>query len=183
MISSVGRCVNEYGCKITLCMNEEKRLEIWFVIRFESFLLFVFQGLPGDTVFSVSSHFNGNNTSSVEKGQIDHHPTICSSNVRSSSATLVPREVSVTCKQMMAQCVCCVWKRKATKRVSFPAVADWICKTKHFPCVSYDFSCMYLASGRKCIAPSSLTHSGNQFLTTKHILVSKLRLIILHLYL
>ncbi|XP_056282508.1 oxidation resistance protein 1 isoform X3 [Pseudoliparis swirei] len=53
------------------------------------------RGLPGDTVFSVSSHFNGNNTSSVEKGQIDHHPTICSSNVRSSSATLVPRELVV----------------------------------------------------------------------------------------
>ncbi|XP_034418471.1 nuclear receptor coactivator 7 isoform X2 [Cyclopterus lumpus] len=50
------------------------------------------RGLPGDTVFSVSSQFNSNNTSSVEEGKIGHHPSICTSNEPSSSATLVPRE-------------------------------------------------------------------------------------------
>ncbi|TNN55324.1 Oxidation resistance protein 1 [Liparis tanakae] len=56
------------------------------------------RGLPGDTVFSVSSHFTSNDTSSVEEGQIDHQPTICTSNVPSSSATLVPREQLVVPK-------------------------------------------------------------------------------------
>ncbi|XP_068436274.1 oxidation resistance protein 1 isoform X3 [Clinocottus analis] len=52
-------------------------------------------GLSGDTVFHISSQFNSNNTSSTEEGKIGHHPTICTSNVPSSSATLVPRELVV----------------------------------------------------------------------------------------
>ncbi|XP_054469550.1 nuclear receptor coactivator 7 isoform X2 [Anoplopoma fimbria] len=52
-------------------------------------------GLPGDSVFSVSSQFNGNGTSSAEEGKMGHRPPICTSNVPSSSATLVPRELVV----------------------------------------------------------------------------------------
>ncbi|XP_037342362.2 oxidation resistance protein 1 isoform X2 [Pungitius pungitius] len=44
-------------------------------------------GLSGDTVFSVSSHFNSHGPSSAEDGDIGHRP--------SSSATRVPRELVV----------------------------------------------------------------------------------------
>ncbi|KAG7224178.1 hypothetical protein INR49_019913 [Caranx melampygus] len=47
------------------------------------------RGLPGDTVFSVSSQFNGNSTSSGEESKMSHRT---SSNVSSSSASLIPRE-------------------------------------------------------------------------------------------
>ncbi|KAM6917043.1 oxidation resistance protein 1 isoform 2-T2 [Lycodopsis pacificus] len=53
------------------------------------------RGLPGDTVFSVSSQFNSNGTSSVEEGKIGHRPAVCTSDLPSSSATLVPRELVV----------------------------------------------------------------------------------------
>ncbi|XP_031137895.1 nuclear receptor coactivator 7 isoform X3 [Sander lucioperca] len=49
------------------------------------------RGLPGDMVFSVSSQFNSNCTSS-EEGKMGRGPSICSSNLPSSSATLIPRE-------------------------------------------------------------------------------------------
>ncbi|XP_031703698.1 nuclear receptor coactivator 7 isoform X1 [Anarrhichthys ocellatus] len=56
------------------------------------------RGLPGDTVFSVSSQFNSNGTSSVEEGKIGHRPSVCTSDLPSSSATLVPREQLVVPK-------------------------------------------------------------------------------------
>ncbi|KAL3049297.1 hypothetical protein OYC64_008707 [Pagothenia borchgrevinki] len=48
------------------------------------------RGLPGDTVFSISSQFNCKKSSSAEEGKIDK-----SSNVPSSSATLITRELVV----------------------------------------------------------------------------------------
>ncbi|XP_034715130.1 nuclear receptor coactivator 7 isoform X2 [Etheostoma cragini] len=51
------------------------------------------RGLPGDTVFSVSSQFIG--TTTAEDGKMAHRPSICSSNLPSSSATLIPRELFV----------------------------------------------------------------------------------------
>ncbi|XP_022605959.1 oxidation resistance protein 1-like isoform X2 [Seriola dumerili] len=53
------------------------------------------RGLPGDTVFSVSSQFNSNGTSSAEESKMGHHPSHTPSNVPSSSASLIPRELVV----------------------------------------------------------------------------------------
>ncbi|XP_078132938.1 oxidation resistance protein 1 isoform X2 [Sander vitreus] len=53
------------------------------------------RGLPEDMVFSVSSQFNSNCTSSAEEGKMGRGPSICSSNLPSSSATLIPRELVV----------------------------------------------------------------------------------------
>ncbi|XP_056249133.1 oxidation resistance protein 1 isoform X2 [Seriola aureovittata] len=53
------------------------------------------RGLPGDTVFSVSSQFNSNSTSSAEESKMGHHPSHTPSNVPSSSASLIPRELVV----------------------------------------------------------------------------------------
>ncbi|XP_068582421.1 oxidation resistance protein 1 isoform X2 [Cebidichthys violaceus] len=53
------------------------------------------RGLPGDMVFSVSSQFNSNGTSSVEDGDTGHRPSSCTSNAPSSSAALVPGELLV----------------------------------------------------------------------------------------
>ncbi|XP_026195590.1 nuclear receptor coactivator 7 isoform X2 [Anabas testudineus] len=49
-------------------------------------------GLPGDTVFSVSSQFSSNSTSSAEGSKMGHNT---SSNVSSPSAFLIPRELAV----------------------------------------------------------------------------------------
>ncbi|XP_056249132.1 oxidation resistance protein 1 isoform X1 [Seriola aureovittata] len=56
------------------------------------------RGLPGDTVFSVSSQFNSNSTSSAEESKMGHHPSHTPSNVPSSSASLIPREQLVVPK-------------------------------------------------------------------------------------
>ncbi|XP_044022753.1 nuclear receptor coactivator 7 isoform X2 [Siniperca chuatsi] len=53
------------------------------------------RGLSGDTVFSVSSQFNSNGTSSAEEGKTGHCPSHSSSNLPFSSATLISREVVV----------------------------------------------------------------------------------------
>ncbi|XP_059208784.1 nuclear receptor coactivator 7 isoform X2 [Centropristis striata] len=53
------------------------------------------RGLPGDTVFSVSSQFNSNGSASTEEGKMAHISSVCSSNLTSSSATLIPRELVV----------------------------------------------------------------------------------------
>nr|XP_020446527.1 nuclear receptor coactivator 7-like isoform X2 [Monopterus albus] len=50
------------------------------------------RGLPGDTVFSISSQFNSHGTSSVEDSKMAHCPSHTSSNVSSSPAVLIPRE-------------------------------------------------------------------------------------------
>ncbi|XP_070776155.1 nuclear receptor coactivator 7 [Enoplosus armatus] len=50
------------------------------------------RGLSGDTVFSISSQFNSNGVSSAEEGKMGHRPSLFSSDVPSSSATLIPRE-------------------------------------------------------------------------------------------
>ncbi|XP_029982541.1 nuclear receptor coactivator 7 isoform X2 [Sphaeramia orbicularis] len=52
-------------------------------------------GLPGDTVFSISSQFHSNGTSSAEEGKMGHCPPQTSLNTSSSSATLIPRELVV----------------------------------------------------------------------------------------
>lgn len=53
------------------------------------------RGLPGDTVFSVSSQFNSNGTYSGEESKMSHRT---SSNASSSSASLIPREQLVVPK-------------------------------------------------------------------------------------
>ncbi|XP_051252276.1 oxidation resistance protein 1 isoform X2 [Dicentrarchus labrax] len=54
------------------------------------------RGLPGDTVFSVSSQFNSIGTSSAEEGKMGHRPSQFSANLPSSSAaTLIPRDLIV----------------------------------------------------------------------------------------
>ncbi|XP_029316323.1 nuclear receptor coactivator 7 isoform X2 [Cottoperca gobio] len=53
------------------------------------------RGLPGDTVFSVSSLFNSTGPSSAEEGKMGDRPAICSSNSTSSSATLITRKLVV----------------------------------------------------------------------------------------
>lgn len=62
----------------------------------------MFQGLPGATVFSVSSQFSSIAASSAEEGKMCHRPSCCSLNLPSSSAALIPREVRVSCKHTMA---------------------------------------------------------------------------------
>ncbi|XP_040916637.1 nuclear receptor coactivator 7 isoform X2 [Toxotes jaculatrix] len=52
-------------------------------------------GLPGDTVFSVSSQFSSNGTSSAEESKMGSRSSHTSSNVFSSSAALIPRELVV----------------------------------------------------------------------------------------
>lgn len=62
--------------------------------------MFVFlptQGLPRDGVFSVSSKFNSN-ASSTEESDAGHQSTLTGTKPSSSSATLIAREVSVNCK-------------------------------------------------------------------------------------
>ncbi|KAI3367670.1 hypothetical protein L3Q82_026501 [Scortum barcoo] len=54
--------------------------------------------LSGDTVFSVSSQFNGNGAPSAEEGKMGHRPSHSSLNVSSSSAALIPREQLVVPK-------------------------------------------------------------------------------------
>ncbi|CAK6956886.1 nuclear receptor coactivator 7 [Scomber scombrus] len=51
------------------------------------------KGLPGDTVFSVSSQFSSNATPLAEEGKVGHCPSQSSSQLSSSSATTVPREL------------------------------------------------------------------------------------------
>ncbi|XP_042243792.1 oxidation resistance protein 1 isoform X2 [Thunnus maccoyii] len=51
------------------------------------------RGLPGDTVFSVSSQFNSGATPLAEEGKVGHRPSHSSSELSSSSATLIPREL------------------------------------------------------------------------------------------
>ncbi|XP_074465813.1 nuclear receptor coactivator 7 isoform X2 [Sebastes fasciatus] len=54
------------------------------------------RGLPGDTVFSVSSQFNSNGPSSAEEGKLGQRPSICSSTLPSlTPATLLSRELVV----------------------------------------------------------------------------------------
>lgn len=66
--------------------------------------MFVFlptQGLPRDGVFSVSSKFNSN-ASSTEESDMGHPSTLTGAKPSLSSASLVAREVSVNCKHMTA---------------------------------------------------------------------------------
>ncbi|KAM9341529.1 oxidation resistance protein 1 [Symphorus nematophorus] len=56
------------------------------------------RGLPGDTVFSVSSQLNSVGASSAEEAKMDHLPSRSSLNLQSSSATLIPREQLVVPK-------------------------------------------------------------------------------------
>ncbi|KAM8737017.1 oxidation resistance protein 1 isoform 2-T2 [Acanthopagrus schlegelii] len=53
------------------------------------------RGLPGDTVFSVSSQFSGVAVSSAEEGKMGHRPSRSSLNLPSSSAALISRELLV----------------------------------------------------------------------------------------
>ncbi|XP_035813870.2 oxidation resistance protein 1 isoform X2 [Amphiprion ocellaris] len=53
------------------------------------------RGLPGDTVFSVSSKFNSNGASSAEESRMGHHSSHTSAQPSSSSASLIPRELVV----------------------------------------------------------------------------------------
>ncbi|XP_069543787.1 nuclear receptor coactivator 7 isoform X2 [Brachyistius frenatus] len=53
------------------------------------------RGLPGDTVFSVSSKFNGNGASSAEKSKMSQRPSHTSTQPFSSSAALIPRELVI----------------------------------------------------------------------------------------
>ncbi|XP_042356265.1 oxidation resistance protein 1 isoform X2 [Plectropomus leopardus] len=51
------------------------------------------RGLPGDTVFSISSRFNSNGTSSADEGKMGQRPSISTS--PSASATLIQKELVV----------------------------------------------------------------------------------------
>lgn len=53
------------------------------------------RGLPGDTVFSVSSKFNSNGASSAEESKMAHRASHTSAQPPSSSASLIPRELVV----------------------------------------------------------------------------------------
>ncbi|XP_027130604.1 oxidation resistance protein 1 isoform X2 [Larimichthys crocea] len=53
------------------------------------------RGLPGDTVFSVSSQYNSIGASSGEEGKMSHCPSRSSSNLPALSAALIPRELVV----------------------------------------------------------------------------------------
>ncbi|XP_018519061.1 oxidation resistance protein 1 isoform X1 [Lates calcarifer] len=55
-------------------------------------------GLPGDTVFSVSSQFSSNGPPSAEESRMGQCPSSNSSNLFSSSAALIPREQLVVPK-------------------------------------------------------------------------------------
>lgn len=56
---------------------------------------FVFQGLQGDTVFTVTSQFNGTASSSLEEGKMGHHIPHLSSHLSSSGGDVVPRKVLI----------------------------------------------------------------------------------------
>lgn len=89
---------------LTKSPNSYRNFQSWGLITHrktpprDHLCVLVSQGVPGDTVYSVSSQFNNNGTSSGEESKMSHRT---SSNVSSSSASLIPREVRVSCKHIM----------------------------------------------------------------------------------